>query len=230
MPVALAAGYLTATRRSHRPWRDRAFVAGCVLLVAALVTPLDTLAREYLVWAHLLQNVVLAEWAPLLLVPAFPPTSPGGSPAIAVAILTHPLVARSGWRPTPRGTCRRSTTQRFATRTASCRSSTRPTSSPGCCSGGACGRTRRIGSRPPPAPGTSSPRSSSRRPRAGARARPQPAVRVLRRRGRARLGLSRLGDQQLGGMTMAESSRSSSSSSSRCGSRASSRSRSVSRK
>ena len=46
----------------------------CALLVAALVTPLDTLARTYLVWAHLLQNVVLAEWAPLLLVLGIPPS------------------------------------------------------------------------------------------------------------------------------------------------------------
>ena len=50
----------------------RASSAAAPLLVAALVTPLDTLAREYLVWAHLLQNVVLAEWAPLLLVLGVP--------------------------------------------------------------------------------------------------------------------------------------------------------------
>jgi cytochrome c oxidase assembly factor CtaG len=98
VPVALAAGYLTATRRSHRPWRTAAFVAGCVLLVAALVTPLDTLAREYLVWAHLLQNVVLAEWAPLLLVLGIPADLAGRlSRHRAVAILTHPLVALPLW-------------------------------------------------------------------------------------------------------------------------------------
>jgi cytochrome c oxidase assembly factor CtaG len=55
------------------------FLAGCALLVAALVTPLDTLARIYLVWAHLLQNVVLAEWGPLLLVLASRRRWAGGS-------------------------------------------------------------------------------------------------------------------------------------------------------
>ena len=98
MPVALAAVYVIATRRSRRPWRAAAFVAGCGLLVAALVTPLDTLAREYLVWAHLLQNVVLAEWAPLLLVLGIPPDLAGRlSRRRAVALLTHPLVALPLW-------------------------------------------------------------------------------------------------------------------------------------
>ena len=69
----LAAGYLVATRRPAERWRTASFLAGCALLVVALVTPLDTLAREYLVWGHLLQNVVLAEWAPLLLVLGVPP-------------------------------------------------------------------------------------------------------------------------------------------------------------
>jgi putative membrane protein len=98
VPVALAAVYLTATRGSRRPWRTAAFLAGCGLLVAGLVTPLDTLAREYLVWAHLLQNVVLAEWAPLLLVLGIPPDLAGRlSSHRAVALLTHPLVALPLW-------------------------------------------------------------------------------------------------------------------------------------
>jgi len=98
VPVALAAVYLTATRRSRRPWRTAAFLAGCGLLVAGLVTPLDTLAREYLVWAHVLQNVVLAEWAPLLLVLGIPPDLAGRlSSHRAVALLTHPLVALPLW-------------------------------------------------------------------------------------------------------------------------------------
>ena len=69
MAVALAGLYLAAPRRGQDRLRAASFLAGCGLLVAALVAPLDTLAREYLdVWAHLVQNVVLAEWAPLLLV------------------------------------------------------------------------------------------------------------------------------------------------------------------
>ena len=73
VPVALGFGYLAVTGGSREMPRTAAFLGGCALLVTALVTPLDTLAREYLVWAHLVQNVVLAEWAPLLLVLGIPP-------------------------------------------------------------------------------------------------------------------------------------------------------------
>jgi cytochrome c oxidase assembly factor CtaG len=91
VPVAAAAVYLVGTRRERQALRTASFLAGCALLVAALVTPLDTLAREYLVWGHLLQNVVLAEWAPLLLVL-------GVTPALAEG-LTRPRVARALTQP-----------------------------------------------------------------------------------------------------------------------------------
>ena len=48
------------------------FSAGTVLALAALVGPLHDLQFELLT-AHLLQNVVLAEWAPALLVLGLPP-------------------------------------------------------------------------------------------------------------------------------------------------------------
>ena len=70
--LGLAAGYLLGTRGARDRWRAASFLGGCALLFVALVTPLDTLARGYLVWGHLLQNVVLAEWAPLLLVLGVP--------------------------------------------------------------------------------------------------------------------------------------------------------------
>jgi len=98
VPVALAGLYLVGTRGESIRGRTAAFLTGCALLVAALVTPLDTLAREYLVWAHLLQNVVLAEWAPLLLVLGIPPglaerlTRPR-----AIRLLTTPFVALPLW-------------------------------------------------------------------------------------------------------------------------------------
>ena len=98
VPVALAGLYLVGTRGESTRGRTAAFLTGCALLVAALVTPLDTLAREYLVWAHLLQNVVLAEWAPLLLVLGIPPglaerlTRPR-----AIRLLTTPFVALPLW-------------------------------------------------------------------------------------------------------------------------------------
>ena len=98
VPVALAGLYLVGTRGESTRGGTAAFLTGCALLVAALVTPLDTLAREYLVWAHLLQNVVLAEWAPLLLVLGIPPglaerlTRPR-----AIRLLTTPFVALPLW-------------------------------------------------------------------------------------------------------------------------------------
>jgi putative membrane protein len=97
-PLALAAPYLAGTRRERDALRTTSFLAGCGLLVAALVTPLDTLAREYLVWAHLLQNVVLAEWAPLLLVLGIPPGLAARltGPSI-VRLLTAPYVALPVW-------------------------------------------------------------------------------------------------------------------------------------
>jgi putative membrane protein len=46
--------------------------AGLALIFAAFVTKLQPFAIHTFLWAHLLQNVVLAEWAPALLVLAVP--------------------------------------------------------------------------------------------------------------------------------------------------------------
>ena len=98
VPVALGFGYLAVTGGSREMPRTAAFLGGCALLVTALVTPLDTLAREYLVWAHLLQNVVLAEWAPLLLVLGLPPALARRlSRPRVMRVLTHPFVALPVW-------------------------------------------------------------------------------------------------------------------------------------
>jgi cytochrome c oxidase assembly factor CtaG len=78
--------------------RRVAFAASQVLLLAVFVTPLETLALHYLLSAHLLQNVVVAEWAPGLAV--F-----GLAPALAREVerhaafraVTHPLVALPLW-------------------------------------------------------------------------------------------------------------------------------------
>jgi putative membrane protein len=45
---------------------------GVVLVFTAFVTELQPLAMHTFLWAHLLQNVVLAEWAPALLLLAVP--------------------------------------------------------------------------------------------------------------------------------------------------------------
>lgn len=98
VPVAAAAVYLVGTRGERQRLRTASFLAGCALLVVALVTPLDTLAREYLVWGHLLQNVVLAEWAPLLLVLGIPPRlAERLARSRIVRTLTLPYVALPLW-------------------------------------------------------------------------------------------------------------------------------------
>ncbi len=97
--VVLAAAYLIAVRRTPAPlWRIACFLAGCGLIVVVFVTPWDTVAVEYLLWIHLLQNVVLAEWAPLLLVLGIPAGLAFRLTAnTPLRILTHPLVSLPVW-------------------------------------------------------------------------------------------------------------------------------------
>ncbi|HEY7003903.1 MAG TPA: cytochrome c oxidase assembly protein [Gaiellaceae bacterium] len=74
------------------------FAAGLLLALATVATPVATVALHYLVSAHLLQNVVLAEWTPALLVLGVPPRL---GAAIAeyrlVRALTRPFVALPLW-------------------------------------------------------------------------------------------------------------------------------------
>jgi putative membrane protein len=70
--LALAYGAAVRLARTER-WRIGCAAAGLALIALAFVSPLQRLALHYLLTAHLLQNVVLAEWAPALLVFALPP-------------------------------------------------------------------------------------------------------------------------------------------------------------
>ena len=87
----LAVAYALVLRRfpvsRGRLW---SFVAGQLLILLAFATPLETIALHYLLTAHLLQNVVLAEWAPALLVLALPP-------AFGRRVRVNPLVALLVW-------------------------------------------------------------------------------------------------------------------------------------
>jgi cytochrome c oxidase assembly factor CtaG len=88
----LAAGYLLVVRRYRVPrWRIACFAAGLALILAVFVTPLHTIALHYLLSVHLLQNVVLAEWAPALCVLGLPANLP------VPRLLTHPFVALPLW-------------------------------------------------------------------------------------------------------------------------------------
>jgi putative membrane protein len=71
---ALAAGVALATRgRDGSRVRVAAGTLGVLIVFAAFVTELEPLANHTFLWAHLLQNVVLAEWVPALLLLAIPP-------------------------------------------------------------------------------------------------------------------------------------------------------------
>jgi len=70
---ALAVGVAVGARRAGVSGPHLAAgVLGVLLVFAAFVTELEPLANHTFLWAHLLQNVVLAEWAPALLVLAVP--------------------------------------------------------------------------------------------------------------------------------------------------------------
>jgi putative membrane protein len=72
--VALSAGYVWVVRRFETArWRVVCFAGSILLVLAVSITPIETIALKYLLSVHLIQNVVLAEWAPLLFVLAIPP-------------------------------------------------------------------------------------------------------------------------------------------------------------
>jgi cytochrome c oxidase assembly factor CtaG len=100
--LGLAAGALLAYARAGRAPRPRLvlFVSGALLVATALNSPLETLAANYLLLIHLLQNVMIADWAPPLLIL-------GLTPAVRAAVarrggtilagLTRPRVALPIW-------------------------------------------------------------------------------------------------------------------------------------
>jgi cytochrome c oxidase assembly factor CtaG len=103
--VLLAAGalwsYVRAWRR-ERPGYGRlaTFAAGITMIVLALDSPLETIATDYLVLFHLLQNVIISDWAPPLLVIGLTPAmraavaARGGRP---FELVTRPTVALPVW-------------------------------------------------------------------------------------------------------------------------------------
>jgi cytochrome c oxidase assembly factor CtaG len=97
--VLLTAAYAVAARR-YRPagWRIACFAGAIAILLAVSLTPLGTLGLHYFLWAHLVQNVALAEWIPLLLVASLPPELAASAARLgAVRVLTRPAVALPFW-------------------------------------------------------------------------------------------------------------------------------------
>ena len=97
-------------RRAHRlgsrgapvpGWRKASFTTGLVLLLVALVSPIDSLGEEDFFFMHMLQHVLLGDLAPLAMVAGL--TGPLLRPVLAIPIfdrlriLGHPFVALPLW-------------------------------------------------------------------------------------------------------------------------------------
>jgi cytochrome c oxidase assembly factor CtaG len=100
LAVAAAVLYVRAMRGRLRSWRAFSFGVGLLLVVAPLDSPLETIAVHYLLLAHLLQNAIVADWAPPLLIIGLPQdlraavARRGGRP---FAWATRPVVALPIW-------------------------------------------------------------------------------------------------------------------------------------
>ena len=102
LAIAAGYGYFRLARTVERPSRTRAaiFALGLVLVAFSLNSPLETIAVHYLLVFHLLQNVMIADWAPPLLVLGLTPAmraavaARGGRP---LAFLTRPVFALPFW-------------------------------------------------------------------------------------------------------------------------------------
>jgi cytochrome c oxidase assembly factor CtaG len=96
---ALTLLYLFALGRLRAPrWRIACFGVSMALLAVAFWTPLHHLGLHYLLTAHLLQNVILAEWAPLFAVLGISrPMADVLTRYRVWRFLVHPVVALPVW-------------------------------------------------------------------------------------------------------------------------------------
>lgn len=101
LTVATGVGYAVWARREPPPWwRIGLFGLGLLLVAGALNSPLETIAVHYLLLIHLLQNVIIADWAPPLLILGLTPAMRseiarrGGA---VLAWLTRPKIALPVW-------------------------------------------------------------------------------------------------------------------------------------
>jgi putative membrane protein len=102
LALAAAYGYVRLARTVERPstWRATIFGLGLALIAVSLNSPLETIAVHYLLVIHLLQNVMIADWAPPLLILGLTPAMRAAVAARAgrpLAFATRPLVALPFW-------------------------------------------------------------------------------------------------------------------------------------
>ena len=101
LAAAAVALYARAWRRGPGPaWRAWCFGAGVAIVILALNSPLGTIAIEYLVLFHLLQNVMIGDWAPPLLLIGLTPQMRSAVAARGgawLATITRPGIALPTW-------------------------------------------------------------------------------------------------------------------------------------
>jgi cytochrome c oxidase assembly factor CtaG len=93
--------YLRVARRERpSPGRAATFTFGLLLVAVPVNSPLETLSAHYLLLMHLLQNALIADWGPPLVILGLTPemrrraAAAGGRPLTA---LTRPAVALPLW-------------------------------------------------------------------------------------------------------------------------------------
>jgi cytochrome c oxidase assembly factor CtaG len=92
--------YWAAARRDPAGRRAFLFALGLLLIVGALNSPLETIAVHYLLLIHLLQNVMIADWAPPLILLGLTPAMRGAiarRAGPAFAWITRPKIALPAW-------------------------------------------------------------------------------------------------------------------------------------
>jgi putative membrane protein len=101
LAVVAAVLYIRAARREHPgAGRIALFSSGLALSAIPVNSPLETLSAHYLLLAHLLQNALIADWGPPLLILGLTPSmrrgvaAAGGRP---LELLTRPVVALPLW-------------------------------------------------------------------------------------------------------------------------------------
>jgi cytochrome c oxidase assembly factor CtaG len=91
--------YAFAARHFRIPWpRIAAFYAGLAMIAASLLSPIEWVALHSMLSFHLLQNVMLADWAPPLLVLGITASMAASAERVpGFPVLTRPAVALTVW-------------------------------------------------------------------------------------------------------------------------------------
>jgi cytochrome c oxidase assembly factor CtaG len=101
LAVAAAVVYWRAASRERLArWRVAIFALGLLLVAGALNSPLETIAAHYLLLIHLLQNVMISDWAPPLLILGLTPRMRGELARLggsAFAWIVRPQIALPVW-------------------------------------------------------------------------------------------------------------------------------------